>query len=224
MAEFEPMQIVVVAQQKGGAGKTTLSRHLAVAAQGDGADPVALIDADPQGGLAKWWNRRSKSGRETPAFVRSSLAELPQALEKLRRAGFRLVVIDTPPQVTALIKTLIEVAHLVLVPVRPSPDDLDAVGATIALVEECRKPMVFVINAATKKTRIAASAAIKLSQYGTVAEPMIHSSISFPTSATAGLTVGEVDPTCPSALEIAELWSYVATRLSKEPLTSIRAD
>ena len=116
---------------------------------------------------------------------------------------------------SGLIRTLVDTADLVLVPVRPSPDDLDAVGATIAIVEACRKPMVFVINAATKKARITASAAIKLSQHGRVAEPIIHNSIAFPVSATQGLTVGEEDSKAPPALEIAELWSYVSLQLRK---------
>jgi chromosome partitioning protein len=211
----ERTKVIVVAQQKGGAGKTTLSRHLAVAAEQNGHAPVALIDADPQGGLAKWWNRRSRKGRQTPLFVATSLTELEGNLVRLERAGVRLVIIDTPPQVSSLIRTLVKTADLVLVPVRPSPDDLDAVGATIAIVEACCKPMVFVINAATKKARITASAAIKLSQHGRVAEPIIHNSIAFPVSATQGLTVGEEDAKASPALEIAELWTYVSQQLDK---------
>src|SRR4051794_39515401 len=60
------MQTIVVASQKGGAGKTTTARHLAVEAERQGEGPVALIDVDPQGGLARWWNRREA---ETPVFV-----------------------------------------------------------------------------------------------------------------------------------------------------------
>ena len=52
------MDVLVLASQKGGAGKTTLSRHLAVQAERVGEGPVILIDADPQGGLAGWWNRQ----------------------------------------------------------------------------------------------------------------------------------------------------------------------
>ena len=57
------MRGLVLASQKGGAGKTTLSRHLAVEAERAGAGPVVLLDADPQGGLAAWWNRRRESLR-----------------------------------------------------------------------------------------------------------------------------------------------------------------
>ena len=72
------MHVIVLASQKGGAGKTTLSRHLAVEAERAGEGPVILIDADPQGGLAGWWNRRRA---DTPVFFASSLEELPQHLD-----------------------------------------------------------------------------------------------------------------------------------------------
>ena len=56
-----------MASQKGGSGKTTLSGHLAVQAQLSGAGPVVLIDIDPQGSLADWWNEREA---ELPAFAK----------------------------------------------------------------------------------------------------------------------------------------------------------
>jgi chromosome partitioning protein len=62
------MRIVVLASRKGGSGKTTLAGHLAVQAEMSGAGPVALIDSDPQGSLADWWNLRAA---ETPHFVQA---------------------------------------------------------------------------------------------------------------------------------------------------------
>ena len=206
------MHVIVLASQKGGAGKTTLSRHLAVQAERVGDGPVILIDADPQGGLAGWWNRRQA---DTPVFFGSSLDDLPQHLVRAEQGGFKLVIIDTPPQATALIRSVVRLADLVLIPTRPSPDDLDAVGRTIDIVDEAGKPMVFVINGATKNARITGQAAIALSQSGTVARPMIHHSVSFPTSGIDGRTVGELEPNGNPAREIAELWTYVSTRLRK---------
>jgi len=103
----------------------------------------------------------------------------------------------------------------VLIPTRPSPDDLDAVGRTIDIVEEAGRPMVFVINGATRNARITGQAAIALSQSGTVAKPMIGQSVAFPTSSIDGRVVGELDAHSNPAREIAELWTYVETRLRK---------
>ncbi|HYC14067.1 MAG TPA: ParA family protein, partial [Stellaceae bacterium] len=67
------MHVIAVASQKGGSGKTTLAGHLAVAADRAGAGPVALVDTDPQGSLAEWWNARVA---ETPLFARTAAERL----------------------------------------------------------------------------------------------------------------------------------------------------
>ena len=72
------MRVLAMASQKGGSGKTTLSGHLAVQAQRAGAGPVVLIDIDPQGSLADWWNEREA---EYPAFAQTTVARLAAALE-----------------------------------------------------------------------------------------------------------------------------------------------
>src|SRR5256885_1393018 len=61
------MRVLAMASQKGGSGKTTLSGHLAVQAQLSGAGPVCLIDIDPQGSLADWWNEREA---DMPPFAK----------------------------------------------------------------------------------------------------------------------------------------------------------
>src|SRR3974390_1461936 len=81
------VHILVLASQKGGTGKTTLSGHLAVEAQKAGVGPVALIDTDPQGSLSHWWNARKAS---EPLFVKVGLLELGETLEDLSRSGIRL--------------------------------------------------------------------------------------------------------------------------------------
>jgi cellulose biosynthesis protein BcsQ len=57
------MYVIVLASQKGGAGKTTLAAHLAVAAEAAGDGPAVLIDTDPQGSLSAWWNVRKAKSR-----------------------------------------------------------------------------------------------------------------------------------------------------------------
>ena len=92
------MRVLALASQKGGSGKTTLSGHMAVQAQRAGAGPVVLIDIDPQGSLADWWNEREA---EYPAFAQTTVARLAADLQVLRQQGFKLAVIDTPPAITS---------------------------------------------------------------------------------------------------------------------------
>ncbi len=206
------MRVLAMASQKGGSGKTTLSGHLAVQAQLAGAGPVVLIDIDPQGSLADWWNERAE---EYPAFAQTTVARLAADLEVLRQQGFKLAVIDTPPAITMAIQSVIQVAELIVIPTRPSPHDLRAVGATVDLCERAGKPLIFVVNAATPKARITSEAAVALSQHGTVAPITIHQRTDFAASMIDGRTVMEVDPKGRSAAEVTALWSYISDRLEK---------
>ncbi|SFP49918.1 ParA family protein [Sphingomonas rubra] len=207
------MRVVALASQKGGSGKTTLSGHLAVQAQRAGNGPVVLIDIDPQGSLADWWNEREA---EFPAFAQTTVARLATDLELLRQQGFKLAVIDTPPAITVAIQSVVQVAELVVVPTRPSPHDLRAVGATVDLCDRASKPLIFVVNAATPKTRITADAAVALSQHGTVAPITLHQRTDYAASMIDGRTVMEVDPKGKSAAEVQALWTYIADRLEKK--------
>ena len=91
---IKALRVLALASQKGGSGKTTLSGHIAVQAQRAGAGPVVLIDIDPQGSLADWWNEREA---EYPAFAQTTVSRLANDLAVLRQQGFKLAVIDTPP-------------------------------------------------------------------------------------------------------------------------------
>lgn len=205
------MRVIGFVSQKGGSGKTTLSGHIAVQAERMGAGPVAIIDTDPQGSLAAWWNARQGN---TPAFVNTSLADLREHLGQLREAGFKLVIIDSPPAITPAIYEVVSVCDQIVVPTRPSPHDLRAVAATVELVQQCRKPLVFVVNDATPRARITSDAAVALSQHGTVAPVTLHHRVDFASAMIDGRTVMELDDNSRSAKEVAALWTYIETRLA----------
>ena len=206
------MRVIVFASQKGGSGKTTLAGHIGVQAELAGAGPVALIDTDPQGSLAKWWNCRESP---QPAFIHSVFQNLVHDLDEARAAGFKLVVVDTPPAVTKAISEVVSFADLVILPTRPSPHDLRAVGPTIDIVDARKKPMIFALNAATPRAKITMEAAVALSQHGTVAPVTVYNRTDFAASMIDGRTVMEVDPDGKSAEEIKGLWEYIAQRLAR---------
>ena len=206
------MRVIVFASQKGGSGKTTLSGHVAVEAERQGAGPVALIDTDPQGSLAKWWNVRKDPA---PAFIQSVFSNLFHDLDNARDEGFRLVVIDTPPAVTRAISEVVSFADIVVAPTRPSPHDLRAVGPTVDITEARGKQLIFVVNAATPRARITSEAAVALSQHGTVAPVTVHHRVDFAASMIDGRTVMEIDPFCQSAQEVSQLWKYLHERLQR---------
>ena len=206
------MRVLAFASQKGGSGKTTLTGHLAVQAERAGHGPVVLIDIDPQGSLSDWWNERVA---EDPAFAQTTVIRLAADLQILRQQGFKLAMIDTPPAITMAIQSVIQVADLIVVPTRPSPHDLRAVGATVDMCARAGKPLIFVVNAATPKARITSEAAVALSQHGTVAPITLHQRTDFAASMIDGRTVMETDPKGKSAAEVTALWGYIADRLEK---------
>ena len=208
----EGVRIVVFASQKGGSGKTTLSGHIAVEAERAGDGPVALIDTDPQGSLAKWWNARSAA---TPAFAQASLEELDACIDHLKSIGFKLIVVDTPPAVTQTIAHVVARADLVVVPTRPSPHDLRAVGPTADIADSLRKPLVFVVNSATARARITSETAVALSQHGVVAPVTLHHRVDFAASMIDGRTVNDIQPDSKSAQEVTALWLYMRDRLAR---------
>ena len=113
------------------------------------------------------------------------------------------------------IQSVISVAELIVVPTRPSPHDLRAVGATVDLCERAGKPLLFVVNAATPKAKITSEAAVALSQHGTVAPITLHHRTDYAASMIDGRTVMEVDPNGRSSAEVTALWNYISDRLEK---------
>jgi chromosome partitioning protein len=129
-------KIVLVTKLKGGSGATTTCRELAAAALADGGK-VALIDLDGQGGLSRWWNRRTKVEGEArqvaPDLLQLTAAQIPGAGKELRQR-YDLVVVDSPPSVHETIRAVAAASDLALIPSRPTVDDLDAVGPIARLL------------------------------------------------------------------------------------------
>ena len=206
------LRVVVFSSQKGGSGKTTLCGQLAVQAELSGGGPVAVIDTDPQGSLSDWWNARTA---ETPLFMKASVDYLHEDLSLLERQGVRHVFIDTPPAVTEMIANIVTCADLVVIPTRPSPHDLRAVGRTIDIVEGRGKPLVFTINDAKERALITGETVVALSQHGTVAPTIMMHRNDYATSMISGASVVESSPDSRAASEIRELWSYIDAKLDE---------
>src|ERR1700757_2604808 len=112
------MHVLALVAQKGGCGKSTLSVGLAVAAMVNG-DRVALIEADAQGTLSKWKERRDNP---FPHIVRvADPSDMEPALSRLQADEIWLTVIDTAATSNQLAMRAIEKADFCLIPARPSP-------------------------------------------------------------------------------------------------------
>lgn len=198
------MKTILITSQKGGSGKTTLARNLAVAAS-TGGKRVLCLDLDPQSSLRAWWASREA---DEPSMLEAD--PNPAALGKTLKAAataFDLAVIDTPPAAPAWLADSMAEADLVLIPVRPSPDDLRAVGATVAAVTAASVPFAFVLSQ-TPRAKITDEAARVLAQYGRVAPVNVATRVIYAESGATGAGVTETAD-ARAKDEISGLWAYV---------------
>jgi chromosome partitioning protein len=210
------MRTVMVAKQKGGVGATTLAREIGVAAAAAGKQ-VVFVDLDPQGTLRSWWNRRTEGleGKPNPALAAPPPEEIGAALDQLRTAKMDLCIIDTPPSVHAFLGRVMRLVDLILLPTRPTTDDIDALPAVLDLVEESGRPFAFVVTQAPPgRSRLYDDAVPILAQRGRVAPPLRIRS-DFPVAAATGRAATEIAARGKGAEEVAALWKFVAAELAK---------
>ncbi|MBE2277466.1 MAG: ParA family protein [Rhodobacteraceae bacterium] len=163
-----PAHVITVAQQKGGAGKTTLAANLAAAFAREGLR-VALLDTDPQGSLGRWFLLR----RDLPAgagmeFATASAWGVAYECEKLRKTA-DIVIVDTPPKVDADLRPALREADLVLVPVTGSMVDLWAVDGLMDLISREGRRALIVLNRVRAGSRLTAEVAAAAEAAGGVA-------------------------------------------------------
>ncbi len=211
-------KVIALLNQKGGAGKTTLSTHLAGAFARQGRR-VTLIDADPQGSALDWAQRRHQRGQDRLygvfGLARDTLhREVPQIA-----AQTDLVVIDGPPRVASLARSGLLAVDLVLIPVQPSAYDVSATQEMVSLIQEAQvfRPglrAAFVINRRVVGTVIGreARAALADQPFATLRAD-IGQRIAFADCVAAGKLVWEVARKGAAAREIATLADAVGEAL-----------
>ena len=198
------MKTILIAAQKGGSGKTPLARNLSVVATQDGRN-VLCLDLDPQGSLREWWESREA---EAPfMFDRDPLPDVLRASLAAAQKQFDLCIIDTPPAASDWLLEVIGAADLVLIPGRPSPDDLRAVGTTLAAVNGSRVPFAFVLSQ-TPRARITEEAARVLAQYGRLAPVNMAQRVAYAETGATGQGVTETNDK-KAGTEISSVWDYV---------------
>lgn len=204
------MKTIVFAARKGGCSKTTLTAHVGVEAEKVGDGPVTFIDIDPQHSLTDWWEAREV---DTPFLVECPIEKLQWQIDSVReRKG--LLFIDTPPLVADTIEVVIKVSDFVVIPVKPTPTDLRAVGVTVALAKKHKKPFAFVITQAISRSTLTIKAPAILSNHGKVATMVMHYRSDYASCMGSGLTAREIESKSKAATEISELWEYLKTQIS----------
>lgn len=213
------MKTIAIISQKGGAGKTTVSIHLAVAAEERGLK-TAIFDLDPQASAATWADKRTK---EAPAVVSAQASRLPGLLEQAATQEADLVIIDSAPNADAASLAAARAADIILIPCRPAAFDLNAIGTTLALASVAGKPAFVLLNAVPPQGRVGEEARQALIGGGVaVAEPVLHQLVAFSHAVNDGRSAQELDAKSKAATEIAALFDWILQQANMQ--TGLRAN
>lgn len=199
---------IVLIQQKGGAAKTTLCVHLAVAAEQAGLK-TAIIDTDPQGSASAVWGEAR--GGVAPPVAAVIAAELRNALEAAAEDGFQVVFIDTAPHTAPAIEAIARTVDLAIVPVQPSVLDVAATQRTVDLLRAAKVPAVAVLTRAPPKRDEETGEtekALKALGLDLLSTWMGERKI-YRRALTQGQAVAEFDPNSKAAREIKRLWKEI---------------
>lgn len=200
--------IIGFLNQKGGVGKTTLSVNIAASLARNGAR-VLLIDVDPQGSALDWAAARDGA----PLF---SVVGLPRSTVHKEIGqighGYDHIIIDGPPRVADLARSVIMTSDIVLIPVQPSPYDVWASAEIVKLIDEAHViykenlKYAFVINRKIANTAIGRDVREALAAYPVpVLTASITQRIVFAEAAAQGKAVFEIDADGPATNEIEAL-------------------
>jgi chromosome partitioning protein len=205
-------RIITIAQQKGGAGKTTLVAQLAVVWAGQGRR-LALLDIDPQASLAAWAElRQARLGEAGLGFEFAALSGWRAAewIERhAREADF--VIVDSPPHAELEARIAVRAAGLVLVPLQPSPLDLWSTATTLRLAREESRKVLAVLNRVPARSSLIETVVAELAREGVaVAESRLGSRVAFAQAMAQGRGVSETAPSGLAAAEIAALAAEIA--------------
>jgi chromosome partitioning protein len=195
-----------------GPGKTTLAIHLAVEAAAQGLRTL-LLDLDPQASAARWGDRRQPSAIDVDVTV-DSPARVEAALQQAGREGYDLVVLDTAPHADQGALRVARVADLVLIPVRCSILDLDAVGASLDVCALARRPAVVTLNAAPIRSRVVQEAAETVARLGgDLSAAIIRERVAFQHALVDGRVAREFEPGGAAASEVSALYMETCKRV-----------
>ncbi|RZU29642.1 ParA family protein [Edaphobacter modestus] len=131
--------IISIANQKGGAGKTTTAQQIAVELSVVGYR-IHVIDMDPQASFTQWYRHRRKQGLNSFSVVTIPTGLLIEDLSELKqRSDLDIILIDCPGNIVDITMAAVQASDAVITPVRATGLDLEATKYMILFVASVMK-------------------------------------------------------------------------------------
>ena len=208
------MKTVAILSGKGGAGKTTLAVHLAVASVQAGYS-TALIDLDPQASAFAWHKTRPDDV-PSPVVISAHTTRLLEILDTAKEKGVAFTIIDTAPHAETPALAAARAASLVLIPCRPAIFDLRSIRTTIDMTRLAGVPSMVVLNAVPPRGNKAEQARQAISTYNVPCAPCeLGNRVAFVNSVTSGSTAQEYDKKSKAAQEILSLYKHIKHQIGE---------
>jgi chromosome partitioning protein len=205
------MVIVSVLARKGGTGKSTAVRCLAIEALKAGRR-VVVIDTDPQPTCYRWGQRRAAAGIPVPLVVMPAAGGIVVQVEDFRRQQVDLILIDTPPTATPIVNAALDVSAGAIVVTRPNPEDLESLQESLRLASAQRRRTGVVLWQAPPDRRVRAVTLAReaLEAMGaSVCPTAVSASVTYPYAYAEGLTPQEREPEGRARAELADVWAWL---------------
>ena len=208
--------IITVATMKGGSGKSTLASCLAVHWHLTGRRPT-LIDADPQRSIMRLAARERRLGGVS--VIEDATEDASKTARRLAAGG--LVIIDTPGFRSRTTLDCLAAADFLLVPVKPSPFDVDRMLDTLSILTERadgRRPLFrCLLTQTTRDSVIARHIRAELAEAGLpVLRGEITNRVAYPEATLWGATPSLISWKGPAAREIAAVADEVDMVLGEQ--------
>jgi len=206
-------KVVAITINRGGQGKTMLSRSLGALA-GEAGLAVLVADMDTQENSTSWRKRRPEE-RQLPLVEFTTEKGLPDLIEKARAAECDLILIDTPPGRSTEAAAAVEECDLALVPCNGEIESFEGLPRTARLARTTGKRAVVIPNwvqpGSQSEERTIRSIA---ESYGLATAPVaLHRYTIHKEASMLGLTASELDPQSKAAAELHALWEWLCAEL-----------
>ncbi len=161
-------KFILIAHQKGGVGKSTLTFNLATNIKE--VAKVCIVDLDYQGSL-----NSIKDFSDVPIFSENELSNIIHS-------DYDFVFIDTPPYLSEKLSELCNLADVIIIPSKIGVLDILAIGSTINIVEQSgnKDKALIVFNMVKPNTTLTEEIKNQISEYNIrVSKTMISDLVSF---------------------------------------------